>query len=246
MRACASCCPSSTASPPRSTSASEPWRTRSRWRRRSRRARGRTCCAIVVSGPRWPRRAACPSRRRPGHRPRRRSPALAPAAPGLDRGADARSRRGTARRSRRQGAGPEARVCRCSTCRASRPSSTSGSRKRAAVTERLGRRGGRAPPRGRRGVGPRGPRLPAGRHPRAGARRRRPTPPFSTPLSALEHEAIAIYDLGLRERLFPTGLREHAIEFRGDHLGHRDTQVAIVKERGARPSSRCPAITWAA
>jgi Ferritin-like domain len=52
---------------------------------------------------------------------------------------------------------------------------------------------------------------------------------------ALEHEAIAVYDLGLREKLFPSGLREHAIEFRGDHLGHRDTQVALVKERGGHP-----------
>jgi hypothetical protein len=52
----------------------------------------------------------------------------------------------------------------------------------------------------------------------------------------LEHQAIAVYDLGLREQLFPTGLREHAVEFRGDHLGHRDTQIAIVKERGGRPS----------
>lgn len=49
---------------------------------------------------------------------------------------------------------------------------------------------------------------------------------------ALEHEAIALYDLGLREGLFPTGLRDHAVEFRGDHQGHRDTQLAIVKERG--------------
>jgi hypothetical protein len=53
---------------------------------------------------------------------------------------------------------------------------------------------------------------------------------------ALEHEAIAIYDLGIRERLFPAGLRERAVEFRGDHLGHRDTQIAIAKERGGRPA----------
>jgi Ferritin-like domain len=57
---------------------------------------------------------------------------------------------------------------------------------------------------------------------------------------ALEHEAIAVYDLGIRERLFPVGLREHAVEFRGDHLGHRDTQVAIVKERGGRPAAPLP------
>jgi hypothetical protein len=51
---------------------------------------------------------------------------------------------------------------------------------------------------------------------------------------ALEHEAIAVYDLGIRQKLFPPGLREYAAEFRGDHLGHRDTQVALVEERGGR------------
>jgi hypothetical protein len=48
----------------------------------------------------------------------------------------------------------------------------------------------------------------------------------------LEHQAIAVYDLGLRHALFPPGVRRFAIEFRGDHLGHRDTQAAIVRERG--------------
>jgi len=52
---------------------------------------------------------------------------------------------------------------------------------------------------------------------------------------ALEHQAIAIYDLGLRRNLFPTGLKSYAVEFRGDHQGHRDTQVAIAEERGRRP-----------
>lgn len=52
---------------------------------------------------------------------------------------------------------------------------------------------------------------------------------------ALEHQAIAVYDLGLRRGLFPAGLRSYAVEFRGDHLGHRDTQVAIAEERGGRP-----------
>src|SRR5688572_22457661 len=51
---------------------------------------------------------------------------------------------------------------------------------------------------------------------------------------ALEHEAIALYDLGLERRLFPAALRKYAVEFRGDHLGHRDTQVALVEERGGR------------
>jgi hypothetical protein len=52
---------------------------------------------------------------------------------------------------------------------------------------------------------------------------------------ALEHEAIAIYDVGLERKLFPPGLRDYAIEFRGDHLGHRDTQIALSEERGGRP-----------
>jgi hypothetical protein len=52
---------------------------------------------------------------------------------------------------------------------------------------------------------------------------------------ALEHHAIAIYAEGLRRGLFPPGLRAYAAEFRGDHLGHRDTQIAIAEERGGRP-----------
>ncbi len=52
---------------------------------------------------------------------------------------------------------------------------------------------------------------------------------------ALEHEAIALYDLGLERRLFPAALRRYAVEFRGDHQGHRDTQIAIAEERGGRP-----------
>jgi hypothetical protein len=52
---------------------------------------------------------------------------------------------------------------------------------------------------------------------------------------ALEHEAIALYGLGLSRKLFPAGLRSYAVEFRGDHQGHRDTQIAIVEERGGRP-----------
>lgn len=51
----------------------------------------------------------------------------------------------------------------------------------------------------------------------------------------LEHHAIAIYEHGLRRKLFLPGLRSYAVEFRGDHLGHRDTQIAIVEERGGRP-----------
>jgi hypothetical protein len=51
----------------------------------------------------------------------------------------------------------------------------------------------------------------------------------------IEHHAIALYDAGLKRALFPPGLRNYAVEFRGDHLGHRDTQIAIMEERGARP-----------
>lgn len=51
---------------------------------------------------------------------------------------------------------------------------------------------------------------------------------------ALEHQAIAIYDAGLGQGLVPAGLRAYAVEFRGDHEGHRDTQVAIAEERGGR------------
>ncbi len=51
---------------------------------------------------------------------------------------------------------------------------------------------------------------------------------------ALEHQAIAVYDRATRQGLVPAGLRHYAVEFRGDHLGHRDTQVAILEERGGK------------
>jgi hypothetical protein len=60
----------------------------------------------------------------------------------------------------------------------------------------------------------------------------------------LEHEAIAVYDHGLKLGLFPSGLRRWAVEFRGDHLGHRDTQIAIVEERGGRLSSPPERYDW--
>lgn len=53
---------------------------------------------------------------------------------------------------------------------------------------------------------------------------------------AIEHHAIALYDAGLKRGLFPAGLRHYAVEFRGDHVGHRDTQIAISEERGGRPA----------
>lgn len=52
---------------------------------------------------------------------------------------------------------------------------------------------------------------------------------------ALEHEAIALYDLALGRNLFPAGLKPYALEFVGDHKGHRDTQLAVARERGGTP-----------
>jgi hypothetical protein len=57
---------------------------------------------------------------------------------------------------------------------------------------------------------------------------------------ALENQAIAIYDHGTRRSLIPAGLRHYAVEFRGDHLGHRDTQVAILEERGGKAPEALP------
>ena len=51
----------------------------------------------------------------------------------------------------------------------------------------------------------------------------------------LEHHAIALYERCLRDGLVPAGLRGYAVEFNGDHVGHRDTQVALSLERGGRP-----------
>ena len=48
----------------------------------------------------------------------------------------------------------------------------------------------------------------------------------------LEHEAIGLYGDALSRGLVPSGLREYAVEFKGAHEGHRDTQVEILRERG--------------
>ena len=48
----------------------------------------------------------------------------------------------------------------------------------------------------------------------------------------LEHEAIGLYADALSRDLVPAGLREYAVEFKGAHEGHRDTQVEILSERG--------------
>ena len=49
---------------------------------------------------------------------------------------------------------------------------------------------------------------------------------------AIEHEAIGLYGDALARNLVPAGLREYAVEFKGAHEGHRDTQVEILRERG--------------
>jgi len=54
---------------------------------------------------------------------------------------------------------------------------------------------------------------------------------------ALEHEAIAIYETALQRNLFVPGLRAYAVEFVGDHKGHRDTQIGLAEERGARSAA---------
>ncbi|MBK5257667.1 MAG: DUF4439 domain-containing protein [Vicinamibacteria bacterium] len=48
----------------------------------------------------------------------------------------------------------------------------------------------------------------------------------------LEHEAISLYEDALARNLVPTGLRDYAVEFKGAHEGHRDTQIEILRERG--------------
>lgn len=54
---------------------------------------------------------------------------------------------------------------------------------------------------------------------------------------ALENEAIALYATALERSLVPSGLREFAIEFKGSHEGHRDTQIEILRERGLEPAA---------
>ncbi len=48
----------------------------------------------------------------------------------------------------------------------------------------------------------------------------------------LEHEAIGLYANALSRNLVPAGLRDYAVEFKGAHEGHRDTQIEILRERG--------------
>lgn len=54
---------------------------------------------------------------------------------------------------------------------------------------------------------------------------------------ALENEAIGLYANALSRDLVPSGLREYAVEFKGAHEGHRDTQIEILRERGLEPAA---------
>jgi hypothetical protein len=51
----------------------------------------------------------------------------------------------------------------------------------------------------------------------------------------LEHQAAAVYEVGLSRGFFAGADRNHAISFRADHMSHRDTQIAISKKRGGNP-----------
>lgn len=50
----------------------------------------------------------------------------------------------------------------------------------------------------------------------------------------MEHQAIDLYSRGLERGFFDGRRAEQAADFRGDHLGHRDTQIEIALERGGR------------
>ena len=56
----------------------------------------------------------------------------------------------------------------------------------------------------------------------------------------LEHEAIGLYGDALTRNLVPLGLREYAVEFKGAHEGHRDTQIDILRERGVEAVAAHP------
>ena len=43
------------------------------------------------------------------------------------------------------------------------------------------------------------------------------------------------YQHGLSAGLVPPGLKRYAVEFLGDHEGHRDTEAGLVRERGGQP-----------
>jgi len=48
----------------------------------------------------------------------------------------------------------------------------------------------------------------------------------------MESQAIDLYNRGLERGFFADRSAQQAADFRGDHLGHRDTQIEIARERG--------------
>jgi len=50
----------------------------------------------------------------------------------------------------------------------------------------------------------------------------------------MESQAVDLYDRGLERGFFSARRAAQAADFRGDHLGHRDTQIGIARERGGR------------
>lgn len=52
---------------------------------------------------------------------------------------------------------------------------------------------------------------------------------------ALEHEAIAAYQIGAESGLLKGGLLDVAVLFQGHHKTHRDAQVDAIKKLGGKP-----------
>jgi hypothetical protein len=50
----------------------------------------------------------------------------------------------------------------------------------------------------------------------------------------MEQQAIDLYERGVDGGMFAGRYRDLAAAFRGDHVGHRDTQIQIARERGGR------------
>lgn len=58
---------------------------------------------------------------------------------------------------------------------------------------------------------------------------------------ALEHEAIAAYQLGAGSGLLQKPVLETALRFQADHKAHRDALVATIRKLGGRPVDDLPA-----
>lgn len=52
---------------------------------------------------------------------------------------------------------------------------------------------------------------------------------------ALEHEAIAAYQLGAESGLLKGAVLDTAVRFQSHHKGHRDAQVGAIKKLGGKP-----------